>query len=147
MGKKGQNEVWIMWILKSLLAAYVVTGILLMILAMALYKFELTEEAVTAGITAVYILWETQRLTGEDRAEKIVLSADYLLSTFAGGLVAGKLAKIRRFLWGIVLGILYFAFLLLITWGIYRTFHGSETEILMTFALCAGGGMAGGMIS
>ena len=63
MGKKGQNEVWIMWILKSLLAAYVVTGILLMILAMALYKFELTEEAVTAGITAVY-----------------------LLSTFAGGL-------------------------------------------------------------
>ena len=61
MGKKGQNEVWIMWILKSLLAAYVVTGILLMILAMALYKFELTEEAVTAGITAVYILWETQR--------------------------------------------------------------------------------------
>ena len=60
MGKKGQNEVWIMWILKSLLAAYVVTGILLMILAMALYKFELTEEAVTAGITAVYLpvdLW------------------------------------------------------------------------------------------
>ena len=113
MGKKGQNEVWIMWILKSLLAAYVVTGILLMILAMALYKFELTEEAVTAGITAVY-----------------------LLSTFAGGLVAGKLAKIRRFFWGIVLGILYFAFLLLITWGIYRTFHGSGTEILMTFALC-----------
>ena len=56
MGKKGQNEVWIMWILKSLLAAYVVTGILLMILAMALYKFELTEEAVTAGITAVYLL-------------------------------------------------------------------------------------------
>ena len=53
MGKKGQNEVWIMWILKSLLAAYVVTGILLMILAMALYKFELTEEAETAGITAV----------------------------------------------------------------------------------------------
>ncbi len=83
-GKKGQNEVWIMWILKSLLAAYVVTGILLMILAMALYKFELTEEAVTAGITAVL-----------------------LLSTFAGGLVAGKLAKIRRFFWGIVLGILY----------------------------------------
>ena len=88
MGKKGQNEVWIMWILKSLLAAYVVTGILLMILAMALYKFELTEEAVTAGITAVY-----------------------LLSTFAGGLVAGKLAKIRRFFWGIVLGILYFDYM------------------------------------
>ena len=89
MGKKGQNEVWIMWILKSLLAAYVVTGILLMILAMALYKFELTEEAVTAGITAVYILWEAQRLTGEDRAEKIVLAADRKI-WYTGGNTDGK---------------------------------------------------------
>ena len=118
MRKKEQNEVWI------ILAAYVVTGILLIILALALYKFELNEGAVTAGVTAVY-----------------------LISTFTGGLVVGKLAKVRRFLWGIVLGILYFALLLLVTVGIYRTFHGSSTEILVTFALCAGGGMAGGMIS
>ena len=124
MRKKEQNEVWIMWMVKALLAAYVVTGILLIILALALYKFELNEGAVTAGVTAVY-----------------------LISTFTGGLVVGKLAKVRRFLWGIVLGILYFALLLLVTVGIYRTFHGSSTEILATFALCAGGGMAGGMIS
>lgn len=113
-----------MWMVKALLAAYVVTGILLIILALALYKFELNEGAVTAGVTAVY-----------------------LISTFTSGLVVGKLAKVRRFLWGIVLGILYFALLLLVTVGIYRTFHGSSTEILVTFALCAGGGMAGGMIS
>ena len=124
MRKKEQNEVWIMWMVKALLAAYVATGILLIILALALYKFELNEGAVTAGVTAVY-----------------------LISTFTGGLVVGKLAKVRRFLWGIVLGILYFALLLLVTVGIYRTFHGSSTEILVTFALCAGGGMAGGMIS
>ena len=124
MRKKEQNEVWIMWMVKARLAAYVVTGILLIILALALYKFELNEGAVTAGVTAVY-----------------------LISTFTGGLVVGKLAKVRRFLWGIVLGILYFALLLLVTVGIYRTFHGSSTEILVTFALCAGGGMAGGMIS
>jgi putative membrane protein (TIGR04086 family) len=124
MRKKEQNEVWIMWMVKALLAAYVVTGILLIILALALYKFELNEGAVTAGVTAVY-----------------------LISTFTGGLVVGKLAKVRRFLWGIVLGILYFALLLLVTVGIYRTFHGNSTEILVTFALCAGGGMAGGMIS
>lgn len=124
MRKKEQNEVWIMWMVKALLAAYVVTGILLIILALALYKFELNEGAVTAGVTAVY-----------------------LISTFTGGLVVGKLAKVRQFLWGIVLGILYFALLLLVTVGIYRTFHGNSTEILVTFALCAGGGMAGGMIS
>ena len=124
MRKKEQNEVWIMWMVKALLAAYVVTGILLIILALALYKFELNEGAVTAGVTAVY-----------------------LISTFTGGLVVGKLAKVRRFLWGIVLGILYFALLLLVTVGIYRTFHGSSTEILVTCALCASGGSAGGVIS
>ena len=124
MRKKEQNEVWIMWMVKALLAAYVVTGILLIILALALYKFELNEGAVTAGVTAVY-----------------------LISTFTGGHDVGKHAKVRRFLWGIVLGILYFALLLLVTVGIYRTFHGNSTEILVTFALCAGGGMAGGMIS
>ena len=85
MRKKEQNEVWIMWMVKALLAAYVVTGILLIILALALYKFELNEGAVTAGVTAVY-----------------------LISTFTGGLVVGKLAKVRRFLWGIVLGIIVF---------------------------------------
>ena len=37
MRKKEQNEVWIMWMVKALLAAYVVTGILLIILALALY--------------------------------------------------------------------------------------------------------------
>ena len=55
MRKKEQNEVWIMWMVKALLAAYVVTGILLIILALALYKFELNEGAVTAGVTAVYL--------------------------------------------------------------------------------------------
>ena len=64
MRKKEQNEVWIMWMVKALLAAYVVTGILLIILALALYKCELNEGAVTAGVTAVS-----------------------LISTFTGGLV------------------------------------------------------------
>ena len=119
-----QKNIKVIWWIKSLLASYIVTGILLLVLTFFMYKFELNEGAVTAGVTAVY-----------------------LISTFTGGLVVGKLAKVRRFLWGIVLGILYFALLLLVTVGIYRTFHGSSTEILVTFALCAGGGMAGGMIS
>ena len=55
MGKKGQNEVWIMWILKSLLAAYVVPGILLMILAMALYNGRSCASRDHSGLSALYI--------------------------------------------------------------------------------------------
>ena len=40
----------IFWMLKSLLCSYVVTGILLLILAGILYKFNLDEAKVTAGI-------------------------------------------------------------------------------------------------
>ena len=45
------------------------------------------------------------------------------------------------------IGIAYFALLLLITLGVYRTLNGDSANLLTTFILCAGGGMAGGMIS
>ena len=66
----------IFWMLKSLLCSYVVTGILLLILAGILYKFNLDEAKVTAGILIIYIL-----------------------SAFAGGVVIGKTAC-RDFLCG-----------------------------------------------
>lgn len=112
------------WILKALLIAYAVTGALLLVLAMLLYKLELDEKAVSAGIIAIYIT-----------------------STLVGGIVIGKTAKMRRFFWGLCLGIIYFLLLLLITLGVYRTLDSSGVNMLTTFVLCAGGGMIGGMIS
>ncbi|MDY5987018.1 TIGR04086 family membrane protein [Sporofaciens sp. SGI.106] len=114
----------VFWILKALLIAYAVTGALLLVLAMLLYKLELDEKAVSAGIIAIYIT-----------------------STLVGGIVIGKMAKMRRFFWGLCLGIIYFLLLLLITLGVYRTLDSSGVNMLTTFVLCAGGGMIGGMIS
>lgn len=112
------------WILKSLLAAYIMTGLLLFVLTLLLYRFELDEQKVTAGIVVIYVL-----------------------STFAGGFILGKLVKVRKFVWGLTLGVIYFSLLLLISLGVYRTLGGNGTNIIMTFLLCAGGGMAGGMVS
>ncbi|MGN1166637.1 MAG: TIGR04086 family membrane protein [Lachnospiraceae bacterium] len=124
MEKRIRKDSKIMWILKSLLTSYIVTGILLVILAMLLYKFELNEKIVSAAIVGIYVI-----------------------STLIGGFIIGKLMKVRRFLWGMGIGILYFALLLLITLGVYRTLNGNSANLLTTFILCAGGGMAGGMIS
>ena len=124
MDRKLRNDSKVLWVLKALLASYVITGILLLILAVLLYKMELDEKAVSAGIIAIYIT-----------------------ATLIGGLLLGKMAKVRRFLWGLGLGVAYFALLLLITLGVYRTLDGSGVNILTTFILCAGGGMIGGMIS
>lgn len=112
------------WILKALLIAYILTGVLLLILAMLLYQFNMDEKMVSAGITAIYIT-----------------------ATLIGGLAMGKMAKTRRFFWGLLLGILYFALLIMITLGVYRTLEGAMSNYLTTFLLCAGGGMIGGMIS
>lgn len=112
------------WILKSLLISYALTGILLLALAMLLYKLDMDEKAVSAGIIAIYIT-----------------------ATLIGGLAIGKMAKTRKFLWGLILGVLYFALLVLITIGVYRTLDGAVASMVTTFFLCAGGGTIGGMIS
>lgn len=124
MERRLRKDSKVLWVLKALLVSYVVTGILLLILAMLLYKFDLDEKSVSAGIIAIYVA-----------------------STLIGGLVLGKMAKVRRFLWGGGLGIAYFALLLLISLGVYHTLEGNGTNVMTTFILCAGGGMIGGMIS
>lgn len=124
MERQVRRDSKVMWVLKALLAAYIVTGILLLILTFLLYKFELNESLVSAAIVAIYVV-----------------------STLIGGIVIGKIARVRRFMWGLSLGIIYFALLFLITLGVYRTLNGDGVNLMTTFILCAGGGMAGGMIS
>lgn len=124
MERKLRKDAGVMWVLKSLLVSYILTGVLLLLLAVALYKLELNEKAVSAAIVAIYIV-----------------------STLIGGIIVGKFARVRRYLWGLGLGIGYFALLLLITLGVYRTLNGDAANLVTTFVLCAGGGMAGGMLS
>lgn len=124
MERQVRKEIKGMWMLKALLASYIVTGALLLVLTLLLYKFELNEQIVSAAIVAIY-----------------------LVSTLIGGIIIGKLTRVRKFLWGLGLGVLYFGLLLLITLGVYRTINGDAASLMTTFILCAGGGMAGGMIS
>lgn len=128
MEKKSAGRRGIEWIavgmVKALLCAYVVTGIMLLILTLLLYKMGLSEANVNAGIILTYVV-----------------------STFSAGFVIGKLMKVKRFLWGLVAGVLYFVLLLLISLGVYHSLQGELANLLTTFLLCAGGGMLGGMIS
>lgn len=124
MEKQTGRDSKVMWVLKALLAAYVVTGILLLILTMLLYKLELNEKIVSAAIVAVY-----------------------LVSTLMGGIFIGKMARVKRYLWGMGLGVLYFGLLILITLGVYRDLNTDAVNLMTTLVLCAGGGMAGGMLS
>ena len=114
----------IMWMLKSLLASYIVTGLLLLGLSFLVYKFELDEQLVVGGIVAIYVI-----------------------STFMGGYIIGKLTGVRKFVWGMIVGAIYFVLLFLISYGVYREFNTNGISVITTAILCIGGGTLGGMLS
>ena len=74
-GKKG--IIYAENLVKALLCAYLVTGMFLLILALLLYKAGLSEENVNLGIILIYVI-----------------------GTFSGGFVMGKLEGQKKFLWG-----------------------------------------------
>ena len=65
---------------------FVISGLLLLFLAMLLYKMELSEAVVKIGIVVIYVI-----------------------SGVAGGVIAGKMRGEQKFLWGLTAGIVYFA--------------------------------------
>lgn len=113
-----------MRMIKALLACYIVTGILLVVLSFLLYKWNLTEQIVTSGIVLVYTI-----------------------STFVGGFIVGKIKRVRKIHWGMLIGITYYLCLLVISYGLYRKLDASGTEILSTLLLCLGGAMLGARLS
>lgn len=110
--------------LKTLLSAYIVTALLLLLLAFLLFKFQLAESKVNIGVTAIYIL-----------------------SGFLAGFLEGKMMKTRKFLWGAATGLLYFALLAIISLAVGQGFDGNSSHFVTTLLLCIASGTLGGMVS
>ncbi len=111
-------------ILKALLVSYIVTGVCLLILAAMLFWMELDEKKVAIGIIVIY-----------------------LVSCFLGGFLAGKKYQNRKFVWGIVTGVLYFVLLVIMSLLVKQGLQNPPVQLFTTFLLCMGGGMLGGMLS
>jgi putative membrane protein (TIGR04086 family) len=99
------------------------TGILLLILALLLYKAGIGQNVVSVGIIAIYVI-----------------------STFFAGFIAGKKIKSRKFLWGLFMGALYFVVLAVMSLIVNRSGTALGNSFFTTLILCLGGGMLGGMI-
>ena len=114
----------ILFMMKCLLFSYVLTAGLLLLLALLLYRFSLQENVVNIGIIAIYIA-----------------------VTFLAGLIVGKRAESRKFLWGLWMGVMYFAVLAMVSLAVNRSIADVATNFATVFGLCAGSGMLGGMVS
>lgn len=107
-----------------LLISYIVTVIVLLVIAFFLYKMNLSEKIVSGGIIITYIA-----------------------ATFLGGFLAGKKMKTRRYLWGLGIGFAYYVVFIILSLIINRGDMEMSRTILTTLVLCMGGGMLGGMLS
>ena len=111
-------------IVKGLIVSYLITGAGLLLLALLLLKCQLDEGKVSAGILAVYIL-----------------------SGLLGGIYLGKTAERKRYLWGMVLGSMYWVILMVIT-----SFSGAGTGTgvrgaFLTLLICSGSSTLGAMVA
>lgn len=108
--------------LKALLLAAVITGVEIIILSVLLYKTNLSESNLHIGVIV-----------------------GYGIACFLSGLYCGKKIKTRRFLWGIVAGLIYYVVLLAVSVPVC----GSDFSLsfVSSALVCLGSGMLGGMIS
>lgn len=71
----------------------------------------------------------------------------YGSSCVAGGFFAGKVKKSRKFLWGMVIGLLYVTMVLILTLLVKGGIGGEIRTIVWNVLLCILSGMLGGMVS
>ncbi len=111
-------------IIRDLLISYIVTGILLLLLAFLMLKIDVSNTILSGGIIVTYIL-----------------------STFIGGFLLGKSAEQKRFMWGLGMGALYFVVLFLIS-ILTNSLVGMEaSRMVSVMIICLFSGMLGGMVS
>lgn len=110
-------------LLKCLMASYLITGIMLVVVAALLYKFSIKENVVNISIIAIYCI-----------------------SSLLAGLFFSKGAASRRFLWGMVAGAAYFLIICAVSMAVDQNFMPLSNACITTLLICLGSGMIGGML-
>ena len=109
-------------IIIALSIAYLISAICLLLLAFLIYKFDISDITLSAGIVITY-----------------------LLSNILGGLIIGKSTQKRKFAWGLLMGFLYIVGIL-----IASALYGNTLEmesLLLPLAVSVVSSMFGAIIS
>ena len=108
---------------KGIVLAYIISAIVLLVLAFLMYKMDISESFVRGGVIFAYVI-----------------------SCFVSGMIVSGNREGRRYLWGLLQGILYYLILLVVSMICNRTVFTQIPGILPAFFLCGLGGMLGGML-
>lgn len=124
MERQARKESMLIPVLVILVTMYIITGMLLLLLAFLMYKMDLTEPVVNGAIIAIYII-----------------------AGFFGGFLMGKKVGVKKYLWGLLMGALYYGVLILVGLILHQGLGAEPVHLLSTMILCLLSATAGGMIS
>lgn len=108
-------------VIQSLFVSYILTAVLLLLLAFLMYKMKLSVQIMTLGVSAVYVL-----------------------SCLAGGFVLGHGIKKQRLLWGLLAGAVYFLILFLVSVAEGGKMYADIKNMVIVALMCLAGGGIGG---
>lgn len=124
MERQARKQSMLIPALAVLIAMYVITGLLLLLLAFFMYRAEPAEALINGAIIAIYII-----------------------AGFFGGFLIGKRVGVKKYLWGFLLGALYYGVLLLVGVLLHQGIETDTVHLFSTMALCLLSATAGGMLS
>lgn len=124
MDKTIRHNTKILYLLKGLFFAYIITAIILLILSLLMLKLNLPAIVTSVGINLAYI-------------------ASSLLS----GFYVGKKVEQKKFIWGLLMGVIYFVILMLVSLIMNQSSPLPLGNMLTVLVICGMSGMLGGMLS
>lgn len=114
----------IITMIKTLLLMSITTAVLILLMSFLFLKAHISDSGITVGVIVTY-----------------------LLSTFIGGFIYGKIKEKRKFLYGMMIGAIYFSVLAICSLIIGGSIGIFTKNGIIALLCCAGGGMVGGMLS
>lgn len=111
-------------IAKVLVMEAIISVAALCLFALILMRFQPSESGIRMGVRILYII-----------------------VNLIGGFLIGKIMKQKKFLWGVITGLIYFVIISIISCLVTQSFYSDIQNAITICLLCVAGGMAGGMLS
>ncbi|NLL72077.1 MAG: TIGR04086 family membrane protein [Clostridiales bacterium] len=124
MDKVFRQNSKVIYVLQGLLISYIVTALLLLLISFLMLKLELPSVVISGSINLTYII-----------------------SAFVGGFFIGKKTELKKFMWGLVVGVFYFVILMMVSLIMSQAGSIQLGSLFAVFIISSLSGMLGGMIS
>lgn len=108
---------------------------------------DLLLEMIVSFVLIVAVAFIVLKISPAYSTIQILILATYVIATFAGGYVIGKVMDKGKFMWGAISGLIYAVVIVLASIIVNGQINSETIEIIKLLLASVGGGTIGGMVS